>query len=172
LEIKEITTHSETIYNGKIITVKKDTVTLPDGNIALREVVEHPGGVGVLPMDENGFIFHTASTKDVFRQMKENPKAEMCFSCGGTQIRVTGVMEQVFDEELRAEIFAHPSRKFLQAWVANGIDNLLQVLGMLQAPEIRMTWSNEQKEGLVWLFDFCESIDIDSWKPIAFPFLK
>lgn len=52
------------------------------------------------------------------------------------------------------------------------IDNLLQILGMLQAPEIRMTWSNEQKEGLVWLFDFCESIDIDSWKPIAFPFLK
>lgn len=87
-------------------------------------------GMLLFRADENGFIFHTASTKDVFRQMKENPKAEMCFSCGGTQIRVTGVMEQVFDEELRAEIFAHPSRKFLQAWVANGIDNLLQVFIM------------------------------------------
>jgi pyridoxine/pyridoxamine 5'-phosphate oxidase len=91
--------------------------------------------------DENGFIFHTASTKDVFRQMKENPKAEMCFSCGGTQIRVTGVMEQVFDEELRAEIFAHPSRKFLQAWVANGIDNLLQVFIMKDCSAV--TWTME-----------------------------
>lgn len=80
--------------------------------------------------DENGFIFHTASTKDVFAQIKQNPKAEMCFSCNGIQIRVTGVLEQVYDEKLREEIFAHPSRKFLQAWIANGIDNLLQVFVM------------------------------------------
>ena len=56
-------------------------------------------GMLLFRADENGFIFHTASTKDVFRQMKENPKAEMCFSCNGTQIRVTGVMEQVFGKE-------------------------------------------------------------------------
>ncbi|MBR6696593.1 MAG: pyridoxamine 5'-phosphate oxidase family protein [Oscillospiraceae bacterium] len=98
-------------------------------------------GMLLFRADENGFIFHTASTKDVFRQMKENPKAEMCFSCGGTQIRVTGVMEQVFDEELRAEIFAHPSRKFLQAWVANGIDNLLQVFIMKDCSAV--TWTME-----------------------------
>ena len=64
--------------------------------------------------DENGFIFHTASTKDLYSQIMKNPKAEMCFSCGGTQIRVTGVLEQSDDPALRAEIFAHPSRKFLQ----------------------------------------------------------
>lgn len=98
-------------------------------------------GMLLFRADENGFIFHTASTKDVFRQMKENPKAEMCFSCGGTQIRVTGVMEQVFDEGLRAEIFAHPSRKFLQAWVANGIDNLLQVFIMKDCSAV--TWTME-----------------------------
>ena len=98
-------------------------------------------GMLLFRADENGFIFHTASTKDVFRQMKENPKAEMCFSCGGTQIRVTGVMEQVFDEKLRAEIFAHPSRKFLQAWVANGIDNLLQVFIMKDCSAV--TWTME-----------------------------
>ena len=98
-------------------------------------------GMLLFRADENGFIFHTASTKDVFRQMKGNPKAEMCFSCGGTQIRVTGVMEQVFDEELRAEIFAHPSRKFLQAWVANGIDNLLQVFIMKDCSAV--TWTME-----------------------------
>ncbi|MBR4093577.1 MAG: pyridoxamine 5'-phosphate oxidase family protein [Oscillospiraceae bacterium] len=98
-------------------------------------------GMLLFRADENGFIFHTASTKDVFRQMKENPKAEMCFSCGGTQIRVTGVMEQVFDEELRAEIFAHPSRKFLQAWIANGIDNLLQVFIMKDCSAV--TWTME-----------------------------
>ena len=89
--------------------------------------------------DENGFIFHTASTKDVFAQIKKNPKAEMCFSCNGVQIRVTGVLEQVNDEKLRAEIFAHPSRKFLQAWVENGIDNLLQVFVMKGCTAV--TWT-------------------------------
>lgn len=91
--------------------------------------------------DENGIIFHTASTKDVFAQLKQNPKAEMCFSCNGVQIRVTGVIEQVFDEKLRAEIFAHPSRKFLQAWIENGIDNLLQVFVMKNCTAV--TWTME-----------------------------
>lgn len=91
--------------------------------------------------DENGFIFHTASTKDVFAQIKQNPKAEMCFSCNGTQVRVTGVLEQIHDEKLRAEIFAHPSRKFLQAWVANGIDNLLQIFVMKNCTSV--TWTME-----------------------------
>ena len=96
-------------------------------------------GMLLFRADENGFVFHTASTKDVFAQIKQNPKAEMCFSCNGTQIRVTGILEQVFDEELRKEIFAHPSRKFLQAWVANGIDNLLQVFVMKNCTAVNWT---------------------------------
>ncbi len=98
-------------------------------------------GMLLFRADENGFVFHTASTKDVFAQIKQNPKAEMCFSCNGTQIRVTGVLEQVYDEKLRAEIFAHPSRKFLQAWIANGIDNLLQVFVMKDCSAV--TWTME-----------------------------
>ena len=72
-------------------------------------------GMLLFRADENGFVFHTASTKDVFAQIKQNPKAEMCFSCNGTQIRVTGVLEQVFDEELRKEIFAHQYHPYTQA---------------------------------------------------------
>ena len=47
-------------------------------------------GMLLFRADKNGFVFHTASTKDVFRQIMANPKAEMCFSCGNVQIRVTG----------------------------------------------------------------------------------
>ncbi len=56
MEIKETTIGSEIIYGGKIITVKRDTITLPDGNISFREVVEHPGGVGVLPIDGDDIL--------------------------------------------------------------------------------------------------------------------
>ncbi len=70
-------------------------------------------GMLLYKADENGIIFHTSDEKEVFSQIKKNPKAELCFSANGIQIRVTGVLEQVSDEKLRAEIFAHPTRKFL-----------------------------------------------------------
>lgn len=98
-------------------------------------------GMLLFRADENGILFHTASTKEVFAQIKKNPKAEICFSCNGTQIRVTGVLEQVFDEKLKEEIFAHPTRKFLQAWRENGIDDLLQIFVMKHCTAV--TWTME-----------------------------
>jgi ADP-ribose pyrophosphatase len=45
---------SEMIFTGKIIEVRKDTVILPDGKTATREVVRHPGAVGIVAgQDEN-----------------------------------------------------------------------------------------------------------------------
>ncbi len=45
-----------TLYEGKILTLCRDTVELEDGTTTLREVVQHSGGVGVLAVDENGNI--------------------------------------------------------------------------------------------------------------------
>lgn len=85
-------------------------------------------GMLLFRADEKGIIFHTASTKDVFKQIMKNPKVELCFQGSGTQIRVTGKLECIKDDNnLREEIFNHPTRKFLQAWKDNGIDNLLQI---------------------------------------------
>ncbi len=49
---------AEYIYRGKIINVRLDEAQLPDGNTALREVVEHPGGVCVAALtDKNELLF-------------------------------------------------------------------------------------------------------------------
>ena len=40
------------IYHGRIIDVQVDTVSLPNGNTSTREVVRHPGGVGILALDD------------------------------------------------------------------------------------------------------------------------
>ena len=47
---------SKYIYEGGVIKLRLDTAVLPNGNEAKREVVEHPGGVCVLPVDRNGDI--------------------------------------------------------------------------------------------------------------------
>ena len=42
---------SEMIYDGKIIKVRKDQVRLPNGEVAMREIVTHYGGVCILVID-------------------------------------------------------------------------------------------------------------------------
>ena len=98
-------------------------------------------GMLLFRADEDGIIFHTASTKDVFAQIQKNPKAEMCFQGRDVQLRVTGTLELVEDEALREEIFNHPTRKFLQAWKEQGIDGMLQVFRMRHGSA--ETWTME-----------------------------
>ena len=43
---------SRVLTRGRIVTVRSDTVELPDGQLVEREVVEHPGAVAVLALDE------------------------------------------------------------------------------------------------------------------------
>ena len=41
-------------YEGIIINVGLDRVSLPDGSESFREIVEHPGGACILPVDGEG----------------------------------------------------------------------------------------------------------------------
>ncbi|HKL79766.1 MAG TPA: pyridoxamine 5'-phosphate oxidase family protein, partial [Mobilitalea sp.] len=103
-------------------------------------------GMLLFRADEHGIIFHTASTKDVFAQIMKNSKAELCFNGHGIQIRITGVLELVNDENLRNEIFNHPSRKFLQQWKENGIDGLLQIFRLKNGTAIEWTMTTNFEE--------------------------
>jgi 8-oxo-dGDP phosphatase len=47
---------SDTLADGRIVSVRRDQVTMPDGQSAGREVVEHPGAVAVVAMDEGGRV--------------------------------------------------------------------------------------------------------------------
>ena len=46
----------EYIFKGKIINVRRDTALIPDGSTAIREVVEHNGGVCVIALTDNNEI--------------------------------------------------------------------------------------------------------------------
>lgn len=52
MDLTEKTLASEKIFEGRILHVRRDTVELPDGSQSFREVVDHPGGVCVLALDE------------------------------------------------------------------------------------------------------------------------
>ncbi len=44
------------VFAGSLLTVFRDHVRLPDGSTAVREVVQHPGSVGLIPVDGRGRI--------------------------------------------------------------------------------------------------------------------
>lgn len=103
-------------------------------------------GMLLFRADEDGIVFHTANTKDVYKQIIENPKVELCFQCGEIQIRITGTLERDEDETLRNEIFSHPTRKFLQSWKANGIDKLMTVFRLNHGTAVTWTMADNFKE--------------------------
>jgi ADP-ribose pyrophosphatase len=54
--LREVRTGSEEIFNGTILHVQRDTVRLPNGNSAIREVIRHIGAVCVIPVLDNGDV--------------------------------------------------------------------------------------------------------------------
>lgn len=54
--LKELTIKSEEIFDGEVVHLFKDTVELPNGKGATREVIRHIGAVGIVPMTEEGKV--------------------------------------------------------------------------------------------------------------------
>lgn len=46
----------ETVYKGSFFNVQKDRIRLPDGGVATREYIRHPGAVVVLPLFDDGTV--------------------------------------------------------------------------------------------------------------------
>ena len=56
LRLREVRTRSEEIFDGVVLHVQRDTVKLPNGSEAVREVIRHIGAVCVIPVLENGDV--------------------------------------------------------------------------------------------------------------------
>ena len=56
-------------YKGVIVTVRLDSAKLHNGKIVKREVVEHPGGVTILPVDGDGNCYMVRQFRYPFGHM-------------------------------------------------------------------------------------------------------
>ena len=56
-QMREVQLSRKEIYKGRVVHLFEDQVRLPDGQEARREVIRHPGGVGILPLMEDGTVF-------------------------------------------------------------------------------------------------------------------
>ena len=44
-------------YDGLITKTNLDKVSLPNGEESLREIIDHPGGVAIVPVDSEGMVY-------------------------------------------------------------------------------------------------------------------
>ncbi|MFN2519173.1 MAG: NUDIX domain-containing protein [Jatrophihabitantaceae bacterium] len=47
---------TEAMFTGRVISVHRDRVRMSDGSVVDREVVHHPGAVGVVALDDQGAV--------------------------------------------------------------------------------------------------------------------
>ena len=67
-DLTEHETASETVYQGKLLQVKCDSVRLPDGKAATREYIEHNGAVMIIPVLDTGELVMERQYRYVMRR--------------------------------------------------------------------------------------------------------
>ena len=78
MDLTEKTLESTLIYQGAIVTLRRDRAQLADGRAAYREVVEHPGGVAILPLEEDNTVTLVRQYRYPFHQvMTELPAGKL-----------------------------------------------------------------------------------------------
>ena len=67
-DLTEHESGSETVFQGKLLQVKRDTVRLPDGKPATREYIQHNGAVMIIPLLESGELVMERQYRYVMRR--------------------------------------------------------------------------------------------------------
>ncbi len=102
--IEEKTISSETVFEGRIIKVKVDKVDVM-GETQSREIVEHPGGVGVVAITDNNEIILVAQyRKPLDKVIYEIPAGKLD---KGEHHRVCGMRELEEETGFTSENFEY-----------------------------------------------------------------
>lgn len=105
MDFEEKTISSENIYDGKIIKVRREQVELDDGSTAMREIIAHPGGVGVIAVTEDRQVFTVSQYRIAARSMMlEIPAGKLEY---GEDPLECGKRELIEETGYRAKEFTH-----------------------------------------------------------------
>ncbi|MBN1428991.1 MAG: NUDIX hydrolase [Anaerolineae bacterium] len=103
---------SQTIFEGKIVNLRVDTVTIGNDRTYEREIIQHGGAVALVPLDENGNVI-------LVRQYRTGAGQELLELPAGGLEPGEG-REECARRELQEEIGFYPEKleKLGSFWVA------------------------------------------------------
>jgi ADP-ribose pyrophosphatase len=120
--------HSETVYEGRAVSIRRDEVRLPDGKTTRLEIVEHVGSVVIVPLDEQGRIYFVRQYRHATGQeMLELPagtlrSGEDPLACAAREIREETGMAAEHLRELGGFYLAPGySTEYMRVFLATGL---------------------------------------------------
>lgn len=159
MHLFEKTVESELIFDGKIITVKKDRAELENGEIVNRELVIHPGGVCIVAITDEDEILMVKQFRYPFQTaLTEIPAGKLEF---GEDHREAGLRELKEETGATCEKFeylgvCYPSVAYLtekiHMYLATGLsfdkqkldeDEFLDVIRIKIDDAVNMIMNNE-----------------------------
>ncbi|WP_109481704.1 NUDIX hydrolase [Paraburkholderia sp. C35] len=126
--LKETCITSEVAYQGPFMTVKFDTVRLPDGKQATREYVQHPGAVMVIPLFDDGRVLMESQYRYAMgKVMYEYPAGKLDpnedpLDCAKRELlEETGYTAREYIYLTRVHPIISYSTEFIDIYVARGL---------------------------------------------------
>ena len=126
--LRETTTASEQIWKGRLLDVRRDEVRLPDGHLAHREYIVHPGAVMIVPLlGEGRVVVERQWRYPVGRAMLEFPAGKLE---SGEPVLDCAVRELIEETGYRAAEWARAgilhnaigySDEGIEIWFARGL---------------------------------------------------
>jgi ADP-ribose pyrophosphatase len=119
---------STTIHAGSFLTLKRDTVRLPDGKHATREYVQHPGAVMVIPLFDDGRVLMESQFRyPIGKVMAEYPAGKLDpdeggLACAKRELREeTGYTAREYVYLTRIHPIISYSTEFIDIYLARGL---------------------------------------------------
>lgn len=143
-----VVTDSEQVYDGIVAAVRMDTVTMPGGETARREVVEHMGGVGIVALDSDSRVCLIRQYRHPMRERLWEVPAGLR-DVEGEDPRDTAARELEEEANLRAASLAplitlatSPgfSTEVVQVFLATGLTSTPDQVREHEEAEIEVDW--------------------------------
>ncbi len=124
----EKTVSSKEIFDGRIIRLRVDTVEMPGGNLAEREIIEHPGGVGIVAItDSDEIIMVKQFRKPIEKAIYEVPAGKLD---KGEDHRLCGIRELGEETGYTAENFVYLGYMYPSPGFADEVTHLYLGTGL------------------------------------------
>ncbi|MEM6750135.1 MAG: NUDIX hydrolase [Planctomycetota bacterium] len=138
MAMRETSTRSEVVYDGRLLEVRYDDVVRPDGSTGWREWVKHPSGVIVVPVREGGdgrpeVVMIRQHRFAVGRAMDELPAGLL--DIPGEDASVAAARELREETGLMASQWTDLGRYFSQSGFCTDQAHIFLARGLTQGPQ-------------------------------------
>lgn len=162
---------SQAIYEGKVVNLRVDTVTLGGEETYEREIILHHGAVALVPLDENGDVILVRQYRaGAERELLELPAGglepgEACEACARRELQEeTGFYPETLKEMGRFWVAASYTTEAITIYLARGLrpshlhpdpDERITIARMPFTEALQAALSNQIEDsktiiGLVW----------------------